>query len=72
MEDSSSLYSTSQTIEEIVAEKRGGVLPPVIVQNKPLAIVMHVLDEVLDHVCKMVQCSSDKTAMGKFPFFLKL
>lgn len=48
-------------------EAKDGVvltLPSRSVQKDTLTIVMQVLDNVLDAVCKMVQCNSDETMTG--------
>ena len=66
-DEDSFAFSVSETTAGNVTVAKDGVvvtLPPTSVQKDTLTSVTIVLDNVLDAVCKMVQCNSDEAIAG--------
>ena len=73
-DEDSFAFGASETAAGNVTEAKDGVvvtLPPASVQKDTLTCVTIVLGNVLDAVCKMVQCNSDETMAGKILLLYK-
>ena len=66
-DEDSFAFGASETAGNVTEAKDGVVvtLPPASVQKDTLTCVTIVLGNVLDAVCKMVQCNNDETMAGK-------
>ena len=68
-------FSAGETTAGNVTEAKDEVvlpLPPTSVWKDTLTIVTQVLENVVNAVCKMVQCNSDETMQGKIPLLFKV
>ena len=62
------VHSTKQTTDKDVNMAKDGVIlsPALLIdQEEALSIVRYVVDNVVDAVCKMDHCNSDRTMTGE-------